>query len=487
MVAPLMNVNPRPGAPPLRAETPLSLSFAWIARVVLLAFVAVVAVVGTACTAADDSEAAVPDETSTGTGAAMTTAEPTGTSTGADDTTGAQTTGGSADETGSDSSETGAPAQCPTHIRTERIASLVEISYGWTGQGHGADPVDGMVTTYELVDCDDECRRCRFRGPVPNDPSIPNDPRRCLNMFPQACESDADCGDEPGACQFMIVPPLQRTTSWTAGYAPALSDAQMAAFGVDDPHGAQGVVNLETGEFDYEVLNQRITLGPGFSEVCVGDTTPDDGVEDGTCADSGVPCDVATLSPNGNLSFQCSWTPNVIDFALPAHGASTGGFRWEMDATRPNCTVPGAESLQCWCGVCTEGDNIPCQSDADCEAGTCGSAGGDGLVVLTLPNLCAPGETCDWDPVTLRGTCPNSEGQAVECMPADGEWVVEGSTSVQDEFFISTIALLSCLPEVDPNRLIIVDPVNDISLDEAFGFPGPITQSLALKITPEFR
>jgi len=401
--------------------------------------------------------------------------------------TGGETTASSADgDTSTSDADSGSPLECPTHIHTERIASLVEISYGWTGQGHGADPVDGMAISYELHDCDDECRRCRFRGPVPNLPEIPNDPRRCLNMFPQACESDADCGDEAGACQFMLIPPLQRTTSWTAGYAPALTDEQMAEFGVDTDHGAQGVVNLDTGELDFEVLNQRVTLGPGFSETCIGDTTPDDGVEDGTCADSGDPCDVATLSPNGNLSFQCSWTPNPIDFALPAHGMSTGGTRWEMDDTRPNCTFPGAEGAQCWCGVCEGGDNQPCQSDADCDSGACGSPGEDGLVVLALPNICAPGETCEWDSETLRGTCDGGAGP-VDCMPAGGEWIIEGATSVQEDFFISTVALLSCLPEVDPERLIIVDPENDISLDEAFGFPGPIVQSLPLKITPEYR
>ncbi|MEM6995878.1 MAG: hypothetical protein AAF721_35535 [Myxococcota bacterium] len=458
---------------------------ALVARVLRTVLVTL-SVLAAACAAEDPAPAS--DDTITSTGGAAETASPQPTSTGPDpgDSTGTPPAGSSSDDGQVDSS-TGAPAdECPTHIRTTRIASLVNISFGWTGQGHGADPVDGMATSYELFDCDDECRRCRFRGPVPNIPELPNDPRRCLNMFPQQCESDADCGDEEGACQIMFQPPVQRTTSWTAAYAPNLSPAQMEEFDTEFEDGAQGVVNLATGDFDFEILNSRVPLGPGFSEVCTGDTTPDDGQKDGTCADSGDPCDVATISPNGALSFDCAWTPNVIDFALPLHGMGTGGVLWEMDDTRPMCTFPGAETVPCWCGVCADDESLPCQRDSDCPTGTCGNAGTPEGPVITLPNICAPGETCDWDPDAFSGTCMGATGP-VSCFPAAGEWAIEGDTAVQEDFFVSTVALLGCLPEVDPERLIIVDMENDISLDEAFGFPGPIIQALPLKVTPEWR
>lgn len=435
---------------------------------------------GTATTGEDGS-----DEGTMGPSTGAPTTGSTGSLTVATSTTapGDETTTGSVD-TGS-----GGPLVCPTHIRTERIASLVNVSYGWTGQGHGADPVDGMVVSYALTDCDDECRRCRFEGPVANAEGTPNDPRRCLNDWPNACESDADCGDggTAGACQVMWQPPVQRTTTWTAAYAAPLNEAQQRQFGTESTFGAQGVVNLATGDLDFEVLNTRVTVGPGFAETCVDDTTPDDGAKDGTCADSGDPCDVATISSNGALSFDCSWTPNPIDFALPASGLTSGGVLWQMGDDRPNCTFPGAESLNCWCGVCSNDPAAPCQSDTDCPGGTCGNAGEEGDPIITLPSVCAPGEACTWDPETVSGTCLNSGGGASPCFPIDGSWSVSGDTSVQDEFFTSTVALLSCLPQVDPDRLIILDPVNDISLDEAFGFPGPIVQVVPLKITPEFR
>lgn len=448
-----------------------------------LAVFAALSIVLLAC-AAEEPASGNGGDTSTSTGVTPGT---DGTDTGLPGSTG-PLPGDSGSDDVVDPDSTGEPvAECPTHMRTTRIASLVNVSYGWTGQGHGADPVDGMAVSYELFDCDDECRRCRFRGPVPNLPELPNDPRRCLNMFPQGCESDADCGDEEGACQIMFQPPVQRTTSWTAAYAAKLSADQMAQFNTEFDDGAQGVVNLATGDFDFEVLNSRVPLGPGFSEVCIGDTTPDDGVKSGECADSRNPCDIATISPNGALSFDCAWTPNVIDFALPLHGMGTGGVRWEMDDTRPMCTFPGAESVPCWCGVCADDETQPCQRDSDCATGSCGNPGTKEGPVITLPNICAPGETCDWDSESLSGTCMGSAGTAVPCFPASGEWAVEGDTAVQEDFFISTVALLGCLPEVDPLRLIIVDPVNDISLDEAFGFPGPIIQTLPLKVTPEWR
>lgn len=447
---------------------------------------ALVVMLAAACSG-DDSGAGAAESTDAGGATTQSTPE-TGTTTGGASSSETAAPASSSDEgpTAADS-ETGEVVECPSHIRTERIASLVHLSFGWTSQGHGADPVDGMAVSYELFDCDDDCRRCRFRGPVENTPDIPNDPRRCLNMFPQQCETDADCDGVEDACQIMFQPPVQRTTSWTAAYAAKLSRDQMTAFDTTYDDGAQGVVNLATGDFDFEVLNTRVPLGPGFSEVCTGDTTPDDGVKDGTCADSGDDCDVATISPNGALSFDCAWTPNVIDFALPLHGMGTGGVRWEMDDTRPNCTFPGAETLQCWCGVCSDDESMPCQSDGDCATGTCGNAGSKKGPIVTLPNICAPGEACEWNPETLLGECMGSGGSAVPCFPADGEWAVEGDASVQKDFFISTVALLGCLPEVDPLRLIIVDPVNDISLDEAFGFPGPIIQTLPLKVTPEWR
>lgn len=435
--------------------------------------------------------AATTDEATGEAGAESTTALSTTGSTGTLTAAAADTTTTSGDETMGESDETDSDGAlvCPSHIRTERIASLVSLSFGWTGQGHNADPVDGMVVSYELFDCDDDCRRCRFQGPVPNVAGTPNDPRRCLNDWPNSCESDADCGDgeTEGACQIMWQPPVQRTTTWTAAYAAPLTETQQRQFGTDSTFGAQGVVNLTTGDLDFAVLNTRVTLGPGFAETCVDDTTPDDGIPSGSCADSGAPCDVATISSNGALSFDCSWTPNPIDFALPASGLTSGGVLWEMDESRPNCTFPGAESLNCWCGVCSNDPANPCQFDKDCPGGTCGNAGEEDDPIITLPSPCAPGEACDWNEATVSGTCTNSGGGISACFPIDGSWSVSGDTSVQEDFFTSTVALLSCLPQVDPDRSIILDPVNDISLDEAFGFPGPIIQIVPLKITPEFR
>ena len=115
-----------------------------------LLFVAVLPIAGCpsdspeeeAASSTSEASTSEPGSTSTpGTTTAVETSE-TGTTTTMDGTTDA-----SADDT-----STGGALGCPTHIRTERVASLVSLSYGWTGVGHGADPVDGMVVSYALVE-----------------------------------------------------------------------------------------------------------------------------------------------------------------------------------------------------------------------------------------------------------------------------------------------------------------------------------------------
>ncbi len=380
-----------------------------------------------------------------------------------------------ADEAGTEEMlDTGEALMCPTHIRTERVSSLVKHSFGWNGMGHNAEVVEGGAVSYALFECDDECRLCRFHGPVANIDADLVPTKRCVNELTQACESDGECPDS--SCQYVFGPPTQRVGIWNFEYAAPLTSEEMDAFGTEEADGIQGVVNLRSGELDFTINNGHVGVGFGASTSCVGDVTPNDGEKDGTCDDaSGDPCDTNAISREAALSYDCAFAPVMVDLTLPGHGMGTSGTRWEMDDSRPFCTAEGATDQRCWCGVCDDDIRVPCRRDTDCPGSSCGGVDGPELPMPTVQNPCAAGQSCNWDPVAKLGTCEDAEGAMALCFPADGELIAEGSTSVQDGFFVAGTALLNCIPHVDP------------MLDAQFGFPGPRLQQIPLKVTPEFR
>src|SRR5262245_8118887 len=102
----------------------------------------------------------------------------------------------------------GRPARsCPTHMDFELFASESRFDAGYGGLGHGIKMVDGSRFTVEITQCDDDCRRCRFQGPVASDQPVKS--QRCLTNIAIPCTSNADC---PGNsdCRFMF-PPLSHS------------------------------------------------------------------------------------------------------------------------------------------------------------------------------------------------------------------------------------------------------------------------------------
>ena len=368
---------------------------------------------------------------------------------------------------------------CPTHLRLDRVASLSRASFGYTGLGHGASPSIGGTLTVELFDCDEDCRRCRFEGVVDNAPGIVTS-KRCLISFDE-CTTDADCPGEDGPCRYLLRNASQANSAgWTMIWARPLTPDEQVRLGVDSDAPVQGVANLETGEIDFTVFNGQVNGGVGSVEHCLNDPTPDDGEKGGTCADSGLPCDVHALSALAPASFDCEYPPTITSFALPQHGSASSGRVWRMDETRPFCTRSGLEDQHCWCGVCADDPLLPCTRDSECPTGTCGTADGPTDVpVVTAQSGCAQGEVCNWNPETLLGSCLDASGQETACMPADGEFSVNGSTAVQDGFFVTQVALLSCVPQIEPDGAF--------GLDALYGFPGPIVQIQAYRGVPEFR
>lgn len=366
---------------------------------------------------------------------------------------------------------------CPTHIRAERVPSLAQRSLGWNGFGHGIVPVSGMPLSFELFDCDPECRRCRVKGPAENAPDVPTDNQLCVQNFPQQCSTDADCG-EGDVCRFFFGPPAQGEMAWTGNYVVPLTPEQQAAANTEFADGIQGVFDFLTGELDFALVNLRVVIGLGTAVSCVGDLAVDDGVRDGVCEGTQTPCDVNATTEFGTLSFDCEFTPLSFQFDLPSGGMTTAGRRWTLDDTRPMCTTPGEEDLRCWCSVCANDERRACISDADCPGSTCGAAEVGGTPIVIGQDNCADGQTCIWDGTTLLGSCLDDNGTNISCFPTEGELSVEGSTSVQDGFYVSTLAILSCIPKIDSPETFF---------DGQFGFPGPIAQRLPFTITPEYR
>lgn len=361
-------------------------------------------------------------------------------------------------------------AACPTHLDLELIGADSRFDPGWTGGSHGVGLPIGSDTTVELFDCDAECRRCKFRGPV-RDPSglDPVISQRCLGDLSQVCTSDADCG-RPNDCR-MVFPPV----------ASQLSSAQTCALvyfepiAGDDPSPMQGVFDFQTAELDMTVLNIYINVSIGACARCTGaQETPLDGMANGTCDNAPeTACDIngiGTTSP-GSTSFDCPRSQALFTIELPGDGASTATRVWTMDATRPKCTT---ENKPCWCGMCRDGTS--CTANRDCPDNQCNAIEGPPMQGSALTpynidnNSCAGAATCNWDPVTRRGRC--SDAMAAPCYPDSGQLTAAGRAEVRDGYYISQIANLVCMPAFGG----LPDLVG--------GFPGPFAYEAAFRITP---
>lgn len=365
----------------------------------------------------------------------------------------------------------GAPDVLPTHLEFALITEQSRSDPGWTGGAHGSGPPGGSVSMSEIVECDEDGRRCRFRGPVRGDEPVVN--QRCLGNTALECETDDDCGDT-GPCRFMFPPFAGNDVT------PICSEAYFEPTGADDPSPSMGVFDFATGDIDYTTLNIHVGISlTGNCVDCLGDAQPRDGNKDGHCGDSEVACDVhgTTTDPPGSPSFDCG--PHdfrSLDLPIPASGASTTPTSWTLDDSRPHCTVSPFTALECWCGVC-EDTATPCASDAECgEGGSCGWPGEDAgnPTYRTAPDSCEG--TCDWDEETSVGTCDNADGVEVGCLPRSGTVEVQGGAEVLDGYYVSTIGLLTCMPAS-----------GSALLDGIAGFPGPLVYQSSYRVTPVVR
>jgi hypothetical protein len=362
----------------------------------------------------------------------------------------------------------GVPAGCPTYLDLDLDGRNSRFDPGWTGTAHGVGLPQGSRTSVKIDQCDAECRRCTFHGPVrgTSDTVIS---QRCLHdVSLPPCETDEQCmsgGEDRGPCRFMFPPiaaPMAMTTACSLAYFEPPD-------GGDAPP-VQGVIDLKTGESDLRVLNMLLKVGFDSCSTCDGDRTPSDGVADGRCGGGDKPCDVHGISSFGETSFDCPPGFSLSStIALGSTGTSTSSVQWTMDpATRPLCTAPDHTTQHCWCGLCIDG--TPCMSNKDCAPGTtCGAATppppNNGFRWEVANNQCMTGSTCIWDAATQTGRCSNTPTQP--CYPDEGSIIATGFAEVHDEFYIAQLANLVCM------RSFYDGTDFSAVVDRFAGFPGP--------------
>lgn len=350
-------------------------------------------------------------------------------------------------------------AACPAYLDLDFFAKDSRFDPGWTGGTHGVGLANGSRLSVKVDECDPDCVRCRFHGPVRGDPAKwPVINQRCLQNISKICAADGECGTD-GPCRF-VFPPIASQISSTCTLA------YFEPFKGGDP--VQGVINLLTGDADMPVLNIQLSLRRNNCVNCMGDPTFADGMAGGTCEQTQVACDrhgTGTAVASAT-SFDCPPGPQITQIPLGTNGTSTSSVVWKMDATRPLCTQKDAKNAlkRCWCGVCDDGS--PCASNQDCKmGGACGAAKPPGATdnIWNVANNSCPGK-CNFDAATQRGTCA---GTSTPCFPDDGEMVATGATEVQKELVISQLANLICMPSFNTGDLV------GAIVDAAGGFPGP--------------
>ena len=292
---------------------------------------------------------------------------------------------------------------CDTSIGRCRTATDTDV--GWTGFAHNGD-TDDPVPARVFLDCDGPapCGQCSIVG---HDPSLGN--CRCASDNRQRCFTVAGPDEEfcgGGECVCNFGPPLPLSS----GNTPICVLNTIAA----QPGGE---VNVDQGSGTIDLhLAEKVFLGISLAQpcpLCANDTTPADGVRDGTCVgglNDTQGCDAQAYNstfppPTGALySLDCFPIPgaNITGTGLSIDVALTTG-RSELHAEVPCANEGPGALLDCPCRVCSGDGSVPCRLDADCAevgAGTC-SSNGDGA--QTQPNDCT------------TGLCQSVGGEEGEC------------------------------------------------------------------------
>jgi len=307
----------------------------------------------------------------------------------------------------------------------------IDLDTGWTGQSHDLPGDDNAsLTTVRVSDCDvslqsPTCGQCVITGPLQFPGSSKN--CRCVNLPNRDTSSLAVCDPEapstctvPETCECFYGPPLPLSSGAvpvcvTNRYtAPVTGTANVADAG---PHAGETSATLR--------LESAVHNGPTVDRpcpVCENDTTPLDGVKDGTCdtgAKAGQRCDVSgTNLFFGNVSFDCppSQAANVGNLDIRFNPATTGTTTLATGGVK--CTAPGFTDMNCFCDTCATATGEPCNSNADCPNGAvCGAPrciGGTNAGAPCTTNSECPNGACGRPG---QATAPNACNDPTACVP----------------------------------------------------------------------
>lgn len=297
------------------------------------------------------------------------------------------------------------------------------LSVGWKGLGHRIDIVDNYAIQ-AAVDCPGteigSCGDCDILGIDTNDPDY-SFMTRCVDFPWISCDApfgvDTECSG--GECAYYLGPPLPVS----AGGTPTCTMNKMVAnlTGTADPDAGTGETEISLRSIVHSGVNQAQPC-----PVCENDTTPRDGIKNGTCvggARNNQACDVQGFDFSFSTTSDTNPTDGVSMDCPPNSGAniSGGGLRISFTLSTGASVLPFGdacespnESEMCACGVCSHDNTIPCNDDTTCDdlsgGSVCGK-GGDG--VDRKPNDCT-GFTClDVGPDDL-GECDGDVNQFCE-------------------------------------------------------------------------
>ncbi len=390
---------------------------------------------------------------------------------------GTMTTGGQGGTAGEDGGggQGGDALACPAAIDFEYISAASRVDNGYTGFGHGQRRDNGIGYRLELYDCDDECRRCRVRGPIEREGAF-GSRKRCFNDLRQECDSDAECVAHGGPPEIQL-----------CRFSNTLVDFRQAAmptclFTIFDPgdsgYAIEGTFDLATGDTAFTKFDSIIGASIGsFCQGCNGDTTPNDGNKDGTCSRLGNACDVNLQSGGAQFEFSTSFdcmiddpaSPgdlNYTDVVLPNRrlGVTSTDRQLVLSAASPDCGAPGFTDQKCYCGVC-EGTTTACANADVCEPGVPCTAG----TFETRPDGCM--DACAFNAAEGVHTCLNEMGQTIGCFPSTEPVPTPGSNQNMGDFYSIVLGSASCFPP------------SGTATDPLLGLPGLLRNAEPVRAT----
>ncbi len=326
------------------------------------------------------------------------------------------------------------PANCTLPNPVPEVLSFVskpgtDLDTGWTGQAHDSRTVDGAsLTAARLQGCDlntssPTCGQCNLTGPV----DFPGPAKNCFcysvgtpdTSSLNNCDPEAPSCPVGEACTCFLGPPLALSSGGVPvcvvnrQIPPLTGTVNIADVGPNAGSGESGVHLISSVHTGIDVARPCPT--------CEGDTTPRDGVKDGTCsggAQDGDACDVGgTHAFFGPSSFDCNPLSgaNIGNLDITFNPATTGTTSLAISGD-VKCTAPGFTTQDCFCDTCATQAAEPCNSNSDCPGVACGGrrciGGGNAGTPCTVGSQC-PGGACGRPGLATK---PNECDDAV-CSP----------------------------------------------------------------------